>query len=58
MAVSYDEDGNPNDYAKFDLQFLSNSEESNYKNLFYKFKVIDREIDGTTFAERVNSNER
>ena len=58
MAVSYDEDGNPNDYAKFDLQFLSKSEESNYKNLFYKFKVIDREIDGTTFAERVNSNER
>lgn len=56
MAVSYDEDGNPNDYAKFDLQFLSKSEESNYKNLFYKFKVIDREIDGTTFAERVNSN--
>src|SRR5699024_9599028 len=49
MAVSYDEDGNPNDYAKFDLQFLSKSEESNYKNLFYKFKVIDREIDGTTF---------
>lgn len=58
MAVSYDADGNPNDYAKFDLQFLSKSEESNYKNLFYKFKVIDREIDGTTFAERVNSNER
>lgn len=58
MAVSYDADGNPTDYIKFDLQFLSKSEESNYKNLFYKFKVIDREIDGTTFAERVNSNER
>lgn len=58
MASSYDADGNPNDYVKFDLQFLSKSEESNYKNLFYKFKVIDRKIDGTTFAERVNSNER
>lgn len=58
MAVSYDEDGNPNDYAKFDLQFLSKSEEVNYKNLFFKFKVIDRKVNGTTFVERVNSNER
>ena len=58
MAVSYDVDGNPIDYVKFDLQFLSKSEESNYKNLFYKFKVIDREINGTTFVDRVNSNER
>lgn len=58
MAVSYDSEGNPNDYAKFDLRFLSKSEESDYKNLFYKFKIIDREINGTTFAERVNSNER
>ena len=58
MAVSYDSEGNPNGYEKFDLQFLSKSEESNYKNLFYKFKVIDRAIDGTTFADRVNSNQR
>lgn len=58
MAVSYDGEGNPNDYVKFDLQFLDKSDESNYKNLFYKFKVIDRKIDGKTFAERVNSNER
>lgn len=58
MAVSYDAEGNPNDYAKFDLLFLSKSEDSNYKNLFYKFKVVDREINGTTFKDRVNSNER
>lgn len=58
MAVRYDADGNPSDYAKFDLQFLSKSEESNYKNLFYKFKVVDKVIDGKTFAQRVNSNER
>ena len=38
MAVSYDSEGNPNDYAKFDLLFLSKSENSDYKNLFYKFK--------------------
>ena len=58
MAVSYDENGNPTDYEKFGLKFLSKAEESNYKNLFYKFKVIDREINGTTFFDRVNSNER
>ena len=58
MAVSYDSEGKPNNYAKFDLQFLSKSEDSNYKNLFYKFKVADREISGTTFKDRVNSNER
>lgn len=58
MAVSYDEEGNPDDYAKFDLLFLSKSEDSNYKNLFYKFKVVDRKINGTTFKDRVNSNER
>lgn len=58
MASSYDADGNPNDYLKFDLQFLSKSEDSNYRNLFYKFKVVDKEVNGTTFADRVNSNER
>ena len=40
MAVSYDENGNPTDYEKFGLKFLSKAEGSNYKNLFYKFKVI------------------
>lgn len=58
MAVSYDGEGNPTDYVKFDLQFLSKSEETDYKNLFYKFKVIDKKVNETTFAERVNSNER
>ena len=58
MAVSYDENGNPKDYEKFGLKYLSKAEESNYKNLFYKFKVIDKEIAGTTFFDRVNSNER
>lgn len=58
MAVSYDAEGNPNDYEKFSLEFCSKVESGNYKNLFYKYKVIDREINGTTFDERVNSNER
>lgn len=58
MAVSYDADGNPTDYAKFDLRFLNKSETADYKNLFYKFKIVDKKIDGKNFAERVNSNER
>lgn len=58
MAVRYDTDGNPNDYEKFDLLFCAKSEESNYKNLFYKFKLVDKAVNGKPFAERVNSNER
>ncbi len=58
MAVGYDENGTPNTYEKFGLKYLSKAEESNYKNLFYKFKIIDREISGTFFFDRVNSNER
>lgn len=58
MAVGYDSDGNPNNYEKFDLQFCAKSEEVNYKNLFYKFKLIDKAVNGKTFAKRVNSNER
>ena len=57
MAVAYDNEGNPKAYEKFHLECVSVSD-GDYRNLFYKFKVIDREIDGKTFAERVNSNER
>lgn len=59
MAVSYDSDGAPNCYEKFNLRFCSKSEQAMYKNLFYKFKVVDHELtDQTTFLDRVNSNER
>ena len=58
MATSYDSEGNPNDYQKFNLEFCSKVEDGDYKNLFYKFKVVDREVKGTTFAQRVNSNAR
>ncbi len=58
MAVSYDAEGNPNDYEKFSLEFCSKVESGDYKNLFYKFKVIDHKVNGTTFSERVNSNAR
>ena len=58
MATAYDNNGLPCDYEKFTLQFCSKSEESNYKNLFYKFKVVDRKINGKYFCDRVNSNQR
>lgn len=54
MAIGYNSDGVPNNYFKFQLQFLNNSED----NLFLKFKVIDTEIEGKTFADRVNKEER
>lgn len=58
MATSYGSDGVPNSYTKFNLQFCSTIEQGNYKHLFYKFKVVDKEVNGKTFAQRVNSNER
>ena len=58
MAVNYNEKGDATDYMKFNLQFCSKSESSDYKNLFYKFKVVDRKINEKTFADRVNSLER
>lgn len=58
MAVEYDASGNIKRYEKFELQFCSKSEETNYKNLFYKFKIVDKKVNGKYFFERVNSNER
>lgn len=57
MAVSYDSEGKPKEYEKFNLACVSVSD-GDYDKLFYKFKVIDKTINGKTFAERVNSNER
>ena len=58
MATSYNRDGNPDTYEKFSLEFCSKVETGDYKNLFYKYKVVDRKVNGTTFDQRVNSNER
>lgn len=57
MAVSYDNAGNPTSYEKFRLRFLSKSTGES-KNLFYKFRVVEREIKGTYFADRVKTSER
>ncbi len=59
MAVSYDTEGKPNAYEKFDLQYCSKSEEQFYEGIFYKFKVIDHvSSDGKTILKRVKSSER
>ena len=58
MAAAYDENGTPTDYVKFSLQFCSKVTSGDYKNLFYKFKVVDKPINGKGFLDRVNSNAR
>ena len=40
MAVSYNEEGRPDNFEKFSLQLCSKVESGNYKNLFYKFKFL------------------
>lgn len=63
LGVKYgtDKDGNikVDDYEKFHLQFCSKST-GDYRDLFYKFKVIDHKsaVDGKTIEQRVNSNAR
>ena len=58
MATAYDSQGNPTRYDKFTLQFCNTVESGNYKHLFYKFKVVEKKINDTTFYDRVNSNAR
>lgn len=59
MKVGTDNGGN-DVYEKFELEYLSKCDEPTFKNLFYKFKVIDHksEHDGMKIVERVNSNSR
>ena len=60
IAVSYDDDGKPNDYEKFSLIVCSRST-GEYSNLFYKFRVVDHiSAEGSTIKQRVSktSSER
>lgn len=57
MAIKYNANGEPADYAKFPLVFCGKSG-GEYSNLFYKFKIDDISVNGTHFADRLNSNER
>lgn len=59
LAVAYNDDGSPKKYDKFQLQYCSKSEDANYKNRFYKFKIVDKVgADGKKIAERVKANNR
>ena len=58
MAVEYNDSGEPTRYEKFNLQFCSKSSGSNYDYLFYKFKVVDKKINGKYFYERVSQDSR
>ncbi len=62
MAVSWVKNADgvyvANRYEKFNLKFCNKAEKKDYLGLFYKFKVIDRIIDGKSMVERVNSSER
>ena len=53
MATQYS-NGVPSRYDKFELKYCGKVEETNYKGLFYKFKVVNSD----TFLDKVNSNER
>lgn len=54
IAVSYDENGKPNDYEKFSLIVCSRST-GEYSNLFYKFRIVDHiSSDGSTIKQRVS----
>ncbi len=57
MAAQYNSSGEPVRYEKFPLECVSVSDGA-YQNLFYKFRVVDKKVNGTTFADRVNTNER
>lgn len=64
MAEAYDSDpiteqSKATSYSYFSLEFCSTVESGRYKNLFYKFRIIDKiGPDGKTIGERVNSNAR
>ncbi len=55
IGISNDEDNVT--YTKYTLKFCNKSE-GNYKNLFYKFKVVDKKVDGKKIADKVSTNER
>lgn len=58
IATDYNENSEPTSYTKFNLELCSKVEDGDYKNLFYKFKVVDKSVNGKTIGERVNSNQR
>lgn len=59
LAVTYDEEGKPEEYEKFDLQFCNRSVMAGTERLFYKYKVVDKKsADGKYIVDRVKGIER
>lgn len=59
LAVTYDEEGKPEEYEKFDLQFCNRSVMAGTERLFYKYKVVDKKsADGKYVVDRVKGSER
>lgn len=59
LAVTYDEEGKPEEYEKFDLQFCNRSVMAGTERLFYKYKVVDKKsADGKYIVDRVKGSER
>lgn len=63
IGTAWEKDSNgvvrATNYEMFNLQFVSKIESGAYANLFYKFKVVDRKVDGDNkLGDLVNSNER
>lgn len=58
LAVEYNYNNEPLRFEKYRLEFCNKSTRGEYKNLFYKFRVVDRQINGKHFKDRVASNAR
>ena len=58
LAVEYNYNNEPLRFEKYRLEFCNKSTRGEYKNLFYKFRVVDRQINGKYFKDRVASNAR
>ena len=58
LAVEYGDNNAPIRFEKFRLEFCNKSTTGEYKNLFYKFRVVDRQFNGKYFEDRVASNAR
>lgn len=58
LATHWNDEHLPDEYNKFQLEFLSVSNKDPYQNLFYKFKVIMTESQKEELLNNLNSNER
>jgi hypothetical protein len=55
MAVAWDGGGLPTDYYKFNLKFCGRSSGAGQNYKFYKFRVVDKVIDGKSLLDRINA---